>query len=335
MKKILAFIVCVFIMIPGFADSAKPKYLFKIASDAPDGSSWVESIKNISDELSKETNGEVAIRVYAGGVMGDSSTVINKIKIGQLSGATFSSGGLGLIYRDYQIMGFPSIFRNYNEYDYVINKLSGYFEEQFEKKGYELLAFSEVGSIYLFSKNKVYNVETLRKSKPFLLTGDNISEALFDEIKTNPVPIQIQDVLTGLQTGTIDTVFSSPYALIVLQWFTKVKYMADFPITFMIGGIMVEKKLFDSMPQSYQVEMKRLFKTTFHRLNAQVRQDNDKALESLKRYGIIVLNVSNRDKQSFYNACDAVADKLTEKEYSRSLYDRIMSLVEDYRNSQR
>jgi TRAP-type C4-dicarboxylate transport system substrate-binding protein len=331
MKKFAVSILVLLLILPVFSQKQTPKYLFKIAAELPDGSSWVESIKKISNDLYKKTNGEIGIRIYAGGVMGDQNTVINKIKIGQLSGATFSSGGLGLIYKDFQVVGFPSIFRSYDEYDYIKNKMTDFFEKEFEKRGFVLLAFSEVGSIYLFSKNKVYTVDTLRKSKPFLVSGDTVSQALFDEIKASPVPLQVQDVLTGLQTGTIDTVFSSPYTLIVLQWFTKVKYMANFPITFMIGAIMVDKKLFYSMPQSYQKEMKQMFKTTFDNLNQQVRDDNKKALETLKKNGIIILEVSKKDKENFYTACNNVADRLTEKEYSRDLYNTIVRHVEEYR----
>ena len=333
--KIISLIVLmIFASIFNISSKSKkkpPKYLYKIASEAPDGSIWVTSIKQISRELYKKTKGELGIRVYPGSIMGDQSTVIKKIMIGQLSGCTFSSGGLALIYKDSAVMGFPMVFRNYEEYDYTKGKMSAFFEKEFEKKGYILLGWTEVGLIYLYSKKKVNTIETFRDSKPFLYEGDTISLALFKESGTTPIPLQMSDIMTGLQTGLIDTIFSSPYALIVTQWFTKVKYMADIPITLMIGAIMVDKKLFYSMPREYQKEMKKTFHTTFNNLNERIRKDNDNALVSLKKNGLIILPVNQSSKQVFYDVCNRVADKLTEKDYSKKLLERIRGHVEEFR----
>ena len=95
MRKFIIFcmVICSIFYINAKDKKEPPKYLYKIASEAPDGSIWVESIKKINREIYKNTKGEVAIRVYPGGIMGDQSTVIKRIKTGQLSGCTFSSAG--------------------------------------------------------------------------------------------------------------------------------------------------------------------------------------------------------------------------------------------------
>jgi TRAP-type C4-dicarboxylate transport system substrate-binding protein len=331
-NKLFYILILILIISSIFNISAKAKYLLKIATDSPDNSIWARSIKDINRAINQKTNGAVQIDLYPGGVMGDQSTVIKKIKLGQLNGSTFSSGGLGLIYKDFAIMGFPMVFQSYKEYDYVLNKMGPYFEKKFDENGYVLLAWTEVGLIYIYSKNKVNSVTTLRNSKPLLLEGDKISSELFKEVNATPVPIQLSDVLTGLQTGLIDTVFSSPYALIVTQWYTKVKYMADSPITLMIGAVMVDKKTFNSMPSSYRNELKSMFKSTFSKINQKIRQDNKSSLELLKKRGqIVLLSVAKKDKQVFVNACTKVANKLTEREYSRNLLNRIRTYVKEAR----
>lgn len=329
---IISFLLILLININPKSDRQPPKYLFKIASEAPDGSPWVNTMKDIGRTLYKETNGEIGIRIYPGSIMGDQSTVLKKIKIGQLDGCTFSSGGLSLIYKDFVVMGFPMVYRNYEEYDYARDKMSDFFEKEFEKNDFILLGWSEVGLIYLFSKKKVYNVPTLKDSKPYLVEGDTISLELFKEIGAAPVPIQISDVMMGLQSGLIDTVFASPYTLIALQWFTKVKYMASMPITLMIGAILVDKDTFNKMPADYQNRMKSMFWTKFDDLNKKVRQDNENALVSLKKNGLIVIPVVKDDKELFLKVTSDVANRLTEKEYSRDLLNDIKKHVKDFNN---
>ena len=166
------------------------------------------------------------------------------------------------------------------------------------------------------------------------MEGDEISSVLYKEVNVTPVPIQLSDVLTGLQTGLIDTVTSPPYALIVTQWYTKVKYMADEPITLMIGAVMVDKKTFYSIPSSYQKELRNMFKSTFSKLNQKIRQDNENSLELLKKRGqITLLPVAQKDKEVFITACTNVANRLTEKEYSRDILNRIRSYINEYRKN--
>jgi TRAP-type C4-dicarboxylate transport system substrate-binding protein len=87
------------------------------------------------------------------------------------------------------------------------------------------------------------------------------------------------------------------------------------------------------MPSSYQTEMKKMFKSTFDGINNKIRNDNKKALEVLKKNGLVVLSVPKEDREHFYNVCNKVSLKLTESEYSRSLYNKIMGYVKEYRKN--
>jgi TRAP-type C4-dicarboxylate transport system substrate-binding protein len=51
-----------------FADDT---YTLKIGTLAPENSSWVQSINDISERVYQKTQGKVKIILYTGGVMGD------------------------------------------------------------------------------------------------------------------------------------------------------------------------------------------------------------------------------------------------------------------------
>ncbi|MCG8570232.1 MAG: TRAP transporter substrate-binding protein DctP [Spirochaetes bacterium] len=331
MKKLLLTILLILSII-FTAFTQQPKYLFKIATEAPKGSLWYNVIQSINKELYYATNKNVGIITYHGGVMGDQATIIKKIKIGQLNGGTFSGSGLQMIYKDFAIAGFPLVIRNEKEYDYFKQKLSPFFEEKFKQNGFVVLGWSETGPVYVYSKKKVNSLNTLKSSKPFVLEGDTTSLALFKEVDANPIHLQIADILTSLQTGQIDTVFSPPYALIATQWYSKVYYMADFPIGFMVGSVAVDRKTFESMPAEYQQTMKKLFKKHFDNTTPKIRQDNKNAVATLKKFGIKVLEVPDDQKQVFYDVCNKVSQHLLANEgYSKDVYRRVISTLEEIR----
>lgn len=335
MKKIIITVFCCLTALAAFGQQKKePKYLYKIASEVPGGSLWHKTLTEVSRELMTKTNGEVGLRIYAGGIMGSQDAVIDKMKIGQIQGATFSNTGMQSIYKDFGIVGFPLTLRNQNEYDYLVEKKGKFFEDEFKKRGYKFLCWTETGPIYIYSKKQVNTISALQNSKPYILPGDIISEMLFKECKTTPIPVQISDILTSLKTGQIDTVFSPPYALLAMQWAPSVTYATDFIITFMIGSVMVDAKMFDSMPKEYQNLMETLFREKIDVLKYNVRRDNAAAQDALKKSGIKFIEVPEEESDAFYEIGEKASKQLIEKYgFSGELYQEVKNLMTDYRKN--
>lgn len=335
MKKIIITVFCCLTALAAFGQQKKePKYLYKIASEVPGGSLWHKTLTEVSRELMTKTNGEVGLRIYAGGIMGSQDAVIDKMKIGQIQGATFSNTGMQSIYKDFGIVGFPLTLRNQNEYDYLVEKKGKFFEDEFKKRGYKFLCWTETGPIYIYSKKQVNTISALQNSKPYILPGDIISEMLFKECKTTPIPVQISDILTSLKTGQIDTVFSPPYALLAMQWAPSVTYATDFIITFMIGSVMVDAKMFDSMPKEYRNLMETLFREKIDVLKYNVRRDNAAAQDALKKSGIKFIEVPEEESDAFYEIGEKASKQLIEKYgFSGELYQEVKNLMIDYRKN--
>jgi len=83
------------------------KTTFKIASLAPQGSIWSKQFDLFQEAVRKKTDGQVAFRVYYGGVMGDDRAMLRKMRIGQLHGAGFTVTGIGELVGDFRVMSIP------------------------------------------------------------------------------------------------------------------------------------------------------------------------------------------------------------------------------------
>ncbi|MEW8584323.1 MAG: TRAP transporter substrate-binding protein DctP, partial [Candidatus Thiodiazotropha sp.] len=66
----------------------------KIATLAPDGTSWMKEMRAAAKQIQQQTEGRVRIRFYPGGVMGNDNSVLRKIRVGQLHGGAVTGGGL-------------------------------------------------------------------------------------------------------------------------------------------------------------------------------------------------------------------------------------------------
>src|SRR5687768_1886105 len=75
------------------AGAAEP-VLIKLGTLAPKGSTWETLLKQMGQEWSKQSNGQVTLRIYAGGTLGNEGDMVKKMRVGQLQAAALTSIGL-------------------------------------------------------------------------------------------------------------------------------------------------------------------------------------------------------------------------------------------------
>ena len=116
-------------------------------------------------------------------------------------------------------------------------------------------------------------------------------KAILDAAGISPVPLPLSDVLTGLQTGLIDTVAGPPVAAVALQWFTRTKFFTDLPIVYSYGGIVVSKKAFAQLSEADRKIVRDVMTRVSALLDKQTRKDNLSAREALAKQGLQFVNL--------------------------------------------
>lgn len=258
----------------------------KIATVAPEGTTWMREMRASADAVKKATDGRVEIKYYPGGVMGDDATVMRKIKIGQLQGGAFTGGEATIITMDSQVYSVPFLFKTQDEIDKVRGKLDPLVRQQFDKAGYELLGLTGAGFAYLMSTRDIQTREDLKAAKVWVPQGDRMAEVAFKVAGVTPIPLPLSDVYTSLQTGLIDTAANTTSGAIAFQWHTKLKHMVDLPLTYVVGLIVVDKKTTDALSAEDRKALHDAFDAGFARLDKANREDNASAREALKQQGM-------------------------------------------------
>ncbi len=285
---VLRFLTLVLLLTALSANVNAKTYVLKFATLVPTGTSWTNLLDDWAKEVEKKSKGRLKLKMYPGGVMGDEPDVLRKIRKGQLHGGMFTGYGIGRIYSPARVLEVPFLFKNTRESDYVRKKIMPELEAGFRKKGFELLGWPEVGFIHFFSKKPLKSMDDLRKSKIWLWQGDPLGAAFFKAAKIKPVPLSIVDVYTQLSArhGSIDTIYSSSFGAIALQWYSKLNYASEIAFTNAIGGLIVSSSFYNKLPKDLQ----QLLKTTGKRLGddirKQARKENKRSQAILKKNGI-------------------------------------------------
>jgi TRAP-type C4-dicarboxylate transport system substrate-binding protein len=279
------FFLSVILLPPPSAFGQSP-VVIKIATLAPDGSTWMQVFKAAAEEAQQKTGNAVQFRIYPGGVMGDERDMVRKMHIGQIQAAMLSSASLASLYPEIDALQIPFLFSSYPEADFVVGKMEAGFKSGLEKNGYVALGWSEAGFVYLMSTVPVDTLELLRKAKVWIWNDSPMAKAIFEEAGVIGVPLSIADVLVGLQTGLVEVAYAPPSVAIALQWFTRIKYVTEAPLNYMLGGIVAKKEAFDKIDPRHQAVVREVFERHMTRLKEAIRAENQEALSVMQKQGV-------------------------------------------------
>jgi TRAP-type transport system periplasmic protein len=329
MKRILAALFAL-TLFTGVA-RAQDTFQFKIATLAPEGSSWMNLFHQWGKAVEEHSAGKIKIKFYAGGVAGDERDAVRKMRLGQINGAAVTAIGLGLIQSQVRVLELPMLINNYAELDYVRNKFSDELRRMFEDKGYVLLAWGDVGPVHIFSNTEIKSKSDLKTTKLWAWVDDPLVRALFQQLGANGVPLGVPDVLPSLQTGLINACYGSPLSTLALQWYTKVKYMTKLQISQAIGATVVTKKDYDKLPADLQKVLMADSRELESKVLKQIRDDNEKALVSMKQAGLQVVDSPADMVKDFTDQAISIRPKLEPSVYTHEWREKIEKALADYR----
>lgn len=313
--------------------SKRPKVELKIATLAPEGSTWMNMMVKLDAEIRERTQGGVGLRFYPGGIQGDEQVVLRKVRTGQLQGGGLTGVGLGEIAPSLRVLELPFLFRDPSELAAVHAAMDPVFEERLHDAGYTLLGWAEVGFVYLYSKNPVVTTADLRTQKVWIWEGDPLAQAFMQAAGVSAIPLAVTDVLTSLQTGIISTVYITPLACIALQWFTRVRYTIDLPLTHSIGAVVVTNEAWSRIPSDHQAIVRSASAKWFAELAAATTADNQRSMEVIRENGVQSLAPPASEVESFRRLGESVRSTLVGQLYDQATLDRVLAVLDEHRRA--
>ena len=308
----------------------------KIATIAPEGTVWMKQMRDGSKEIKERTDGRVNFKFFGGGVMGNDKKVMRKIRIGQLHGGMFTPSSVADIYPNMQLYGMPLVFSSVGEVEYVRERMDSILMAGLEEAGLVSFGFSDGGFARVLSNTPITSVDSLKGRKVWVPEGDLITYNTMSALGLSPVTLAVTDVMTGLQTGLVDIVGSSPVGAVVMQWHTKVKYMTDFPLAYLMGYMVVDKKYFDKISDADQQIVREVFGKVYAEFDRQNKLDDSAAFQALVDSGIEIVRPNEQEIENWRTLVYASNFEMADRGViSRELLDKMLGYIDEYRQSQK
>lgn len=278
---------------------AAPAAQLRIATVAPEGTPWLREMRAAGAAIKEGTGGRVELRFFPGGVMGNSTTVLRKIKVGQLHGGAFTGGELAEVHQDAVLYGLPFLFQNREEANAVRAKVDPMLRERFESAGFIAPGITGGGFAYLFGTRPIATMDQLKTTKVWVPQGDFVAQLAFEAGGVQPIQLTIGDVYTALQTGMVETAGNTPPGAIAFQWHTRVKHMLDLPMAYIAGFLVIDKRAADKISAEDRAVLDREVAAAFVRLDDINFGDEPGARAALAKEGIAIVTPAAADRAAF------------------------------------
>ena len=307
--------------------------IIKMATIAPEGSSWHRVLLEMGEEWKKVSGGAVVLRIYPGGVVGDEEAMLRKMRVGQLHAAAITGMGLAFLDRSFYGLHVPMMFASEEEFDYVRDRLSPLLEKRLEEKGYVVLNWGDAGWVYFFAREPFTHPSQMKSMKLFIGAGDEPLTQLYKKAGFRPVPISVVDILPGLQTGLIDAFNATPLAAVAFQWFALAPNMADFKWAPLTGATIIDKRAWEDIPKELRPKILKVSRDASQRLRREIRNLNDQAMKAMVENGLKITKISPSVEAEWRKIVEDIHPQIRGKIIPADVFDLVVKYRDEFRSS--
>ena len=333
----LALLVCA-----AAADArAEPQRVLRLATVAPDGTSWAREARAFAAEVERSTAGRVRIKWFLGAIAGGEGEMLERARRDQLDGLVSGGPVCEQVAPSMRPMQLPGLFQSRAESVYVMNRLRPLLDDEFRRAGFANLGEVSLGPGVLFLRAPVHSMAEVRRLRLWiwdaLFEGASLSYQRFaDLLGVTLVPLPIEAAGRAYEEGRVDAFFAVPTAALAFQWSVRARYVLDLHVAYAVGCLLVTNRAYDAMPFDDQRALLDATARMILRLDDLGRRQDAALLGGLfERQGVKRLVPSEAFRAQFFEAARTVRERLGEEALPQALLQRMLGMLADYRAEHR
>ncbi|MDE2428600.1 MAG: TRAP transporter substrate-binding protein [Burkholderiales bacterium] len=296
------------------------KFSHVVAGDTPKGKA-AERFKELAE---KATHGRVKVELYPNSTLYKDKEELEALQLGavqMLAPSLAKFGPLGV--KEFEVFDLPYIFPSKDVlYAVTEGPIGKSLLKKLEPKGITGLAFWDNG-FKVMSANKPIHLPTDMKGLKLRIQSSKVLDAQMRALGANPQVLAFSEVYQALQTGVVDGTENPPSNLYTQKMHEVQKYVAVTRHGYLGYAVIVNKKFWDGLPADIRGELEGAMKSATQYANAIAQQENDKALEEVKKSGkTTVITLTPKEQEAWRQALKPV-QKQMEGRIGKDLIDSV------------
>jgi TRAP-type C4-dicarboxylate transport system substrate-binding protein len=307
----------------------------RIGSLVPKNSLYHRQLLDVAESWRTAQGAGAKYLVYPDGSQGGEAEMARRMRIGQLQGALLSVVGLREIEPSIAaLQSMPLLFRNWEELDYVREKMRPAMEKKFLDKGFVVLAWGDAGWVRFFSKEAALRPDDYKRMKFFAWGSEPDQQNIMKSLGYTPVPLETTDILPAIQTGMINVVPSTPYFALATQVYNTAPHMLDINWAPIVGALVVTRKAWDAMSPAVQTAVRSASDKAGAQIRTKARQEVDEAVDAMKKRGLTVNKPNPAQMKEWNDLAEKLYPRIRGTMVPNETFDDVMAHLKTFRAGQ-
>jgi TRAP-type transport system periplasmic protein len=307
----------------------------RIGSLVPKNSLYHRQLLDVAESWRTAQGAGAKYLVYPDGSQGGEAEMARRMRIGQLQGALLSVVGLREIEPSIAaLQSMPLLFRNWEELDYVREKMRPAMEKKFLDKGFVVLAWGDAGWVRFFSKEAALRPDDYKRMKFFAWGSEPDQQNIMKSLGYTPVPLETTDILPAIQTGMINVVPSTPYFALATQVYNTAPHMLDINWAPIVGALVVTRKAWDGMSPEVQTAVRAASDKAGAQIRTKARQEVEEAVDAMKKRGLTVNKPNPAQMKEWNDLAEKLYPRIRGTMVPTETFDDVMAHLKTFRAGQ-
>ena len=281
-------------------------------------------ITTFGDEVFKRTNGRYKLQYFTSGALGGEREMLEAVQLGTQDLVITSTGPVGNFVPETRIVDIPFLFR---DYDHARKVLDGPIGQEiltkFPAKGLVAITWMENGFRHITnSKRPVKSPDDVKGMKIRTMENKVHMEA-FKAMGTLPTPMNMNELFTALQTGTVDGQENPVPVILASKLYQVQKYVTLTGHVYSPALIITSTGLWNKLSDADKASFKEAAKLALVACRKKVNDDEASGIDFMRKNGVEV--ITEVDKSQFQKAVLA-AYSTYNKEFGEANIKRIMDV---------
>ncbi len=303
MKSYLVWLVAAWSVMAAGASFADAPIIIKfshvVAKDTPKGKA-AEKFKELAEAATK---GKVKIEIYPNSTLYKDKEELEALQLGavqMLAPSLAKFGPLGV--KEFELFDLPFIFADKKALAKITEGPIGReLLNKLDAKGILGLAYWDNG-FKMMSSNRPIHTPADMKGLKMRIQASKVLDEQMRVLGANPQVMAFSEVYQALQTGVVDGAENPPSNLYTQKMHEVQKHLTVTNHGYIGYAVIVNKKFWDKLPADVRAQLESAMREASKYANTIAQQENDRALEAVKKAGTTTVYVPNEKEKAAWQA---------------------------------
>ena len=182
-----------------------PEYVFSYADNQTGNYPTVQAARRFADQVNRETDGRIEIRVYPNAELGDEVSAVQQVSYGGIDFCRCSLSNLSDYSEETLVLQLPYLYENRDHMWRVLDgEIGVQVKDSFQGSGMVALSWFDAGVRNFYTTGEAIRCLEDMQGMKIRVQQAELAEDMVEALGAEAVPIVYEAVKDALQTGEID-----------------------------------------------------------------------------------------------------------------------------------